>query len=67
MAAERDAYHAATQDASGLSAVPIFPINDRFVLSAADAAYLLSVELMVPIDYILLQVRPPLSSPPSGG
>lgn len=55
---ERERYHEMTlrDNADGLSAVPLFAINDRFVLTKDEAAYTLSIELIVPIDYILLQV-----------
>lgn len=47
-------------DGTGLSAVPVFAVNDRFVLSKEEAAYTLSIELIVPIDYILLQCDVPI-------
>lgn len=53
---ERERYQNATQTDHGLSAVPVFPINDRFALSREEAAYSLTIELQVPIDYVLLQV-----------
>lgn len=55
--AERERYQNATQTDHGLSAVPVFPINDRFALSREEAAYSLTIELQVPIDYVLLQVN----------
>ena len=40
-----------------MSALPQFPINDKFVLNQDEAWYTLSVELQVPIDTIMLQVH----------
>lgn len=39
-----------------LTTVPKFSINDRFALNKDLALYSLTIELIVPIDYILLQV-----------
>ena len=39
-----------------VSALPMFPINDKFVLNQDEAWYTLSIELQVPIDTIMLQV-----------
>ena len=43
-----------------MSALPQFPINDRFVLNQDEAWYTLSIELQVPIDTIMLQSNVPL-------
>ena len=40
-----------------ISALPQFPVNDKFVLNQDEAWYTLSIELQVPIDVILLQVE----------
>ncbi len=54
----KEEYQSITQDsADGVSAVPIFAVNDRFSLNKEEAAYMLSIELILPIDYVLLQVR----------
>ena len=39
-----------------LSALPQFPINDKFVLNQDEAWYTLSIELQTPIDMVVLQV-----------
>ena len=39
-----------------MSALPQFPINDKFVLNQDEAWYTLSIELQVPIDTVMLQV-----------
>lgn len=44
-----------TQQGDGLSAVSLFPINDRFALIEGEAAYMLTLELLVAIDYVLIQ------------
>lgn len=56
VAVERERYQQNTQHETGLSAVPMFPVNERFSLSKEDAAYTLSIELQIPVDYVLLQV-----------
>ena len=40
-----------------LSALPQFPVNDKFVLNQDEAWYTLSIELQVPIDTVMLQVN----------
>ena len=40
-----------------LSALPQFPINDKFVLNQDEAWYTLSIELQSSIDTVVLQVR----------
>jgi hypothetical protein len=35
--------------------VSLFPINDRFALIEGEAAYMLTLELLVAIDYVLIQ------------
>ena len=54
---ERERYQdmAQTQEDT-FSVVPPFAINDRFELSKEFACYALSIELVIPIDYIVLQV-----------
>ena len=39
-----------------MSALPQFPVNNKFVLNQDEAWYTLSIELQVPIDFIMLQV-----------
>ncbi len=41
-----------------LTTVPRFSINDRFTMIKELALYSLTIELIIPIDYILLQVLP---------
>ena len=53
---EREKYQQTAYSKTAVSAVPIFPINDKFVLNREDASYTLSLELQTPIDNILLQV-----------
>lgn len=45
-----------------MSALPQFPINDKFVLNQDEAWYTLSIELQVPIDTIMLQVHSGIGS-----
>ena len=40
-----------------LSALPQFPVNDKFVLNQDEAWYTLSIELQIPIDTVMLQVN----------
>ena len=40
-----------------LSALPQFPVNDKFVLNQDEAWYTLSIELQVAIDTVMLQVN----------
>jgi hypothetical protein len=54
---ERERYQQTAQSKTAISAVPSFSINDKFVLNREDASYTLSVELQMPIDNVLLQVR----------
>ena len=54
---ERDKYQAMAQNKKAISAVPLFNINDKFVLNKEDASYTLSLEIQMPIDNVLLQVR----------
>uniref|UniRef100_F1L9J1 Bardet-Biedl syndrome 7 protein n=1 Tax=Ascaris suum TaxID=6253 RepID=F1L9J1_ASCSU len=53
---ERQRYHQLTlQEGSAVAAVPRFAVQDHFTLDKSLACYMLSIELIVPIDYILLQ------------
>ena len=54
---ERDNYQAQAQTSTGISAVPGFHINDKFVLNRDDASYSLSLEVQMSIDHVLIQVR----------
>lgn len=47
---------AAKNDSSALSALPQFPIHDKFVLNQDEAWYTLSIEIQLPIDTVMLQV-----------
>lgn len=40
-----------------LAIVPPFTVNDRFALNKELACYTLFIELVIPIDYLLLQVK----------
>lgn len=51
------AVYAARDSRETLSALPQFPVNDKFVLNQDEAWYTLSIELQVPIDMVMLQVR----------
>ncbi|KAH9495726.1 Bardet-Biedl syndrome 7 protein [Bulinus truncatus] len=57
---ERAKYHQSADSKTAVSAVPLFPINDKFVLNKDDASYSLSLELQCPIDNILLQSDVPV-------
>ncbi|XP_013079429.2 Bardet-Biedl syndrome 7 protein homolog isoform X1 [Biomphalaria glabrata] len=57
---ERAKYHESAHSTKTVSAVPFFPINDKFVLNKDDASYSLSLELQSPIDNILLQSDVPV-------
>ena len=54
---EREKYQQSASSKTAISAVPGFNINDKFVLNREDASYTLSLELQLPIDNVLLQVR----------
>ena len=54
---ERDKYQSMAQNKKAISAVPMFNINDKFVLNKEDASYTLSLEVQMPIDNVLLQVN----------
>ncbi|XP_065884196.1 Bardet-Biedl syndrome 7 protein homolog [Dysidea avara] len=51
---------AAQKGVNVLSALPEFPINDKFVLNQDEAWYTLSIETQVPIDTVLLQSNTPI-------
>ncbi|ODM95967.1 Bardet-Biedl syndrome 7 protein [Orchesella cincta] len=58
---ERDKYQSATQgNQGGYSAVPVFAMNEKFVLNREDASYLLTLEVESPIDTILIQSDVPV-------
>ncbi|XP_058065445.1 Bardet-Biedl syndrome 7 protein homolog [Anopheles bellator] len=62
IAKERERYQLSTQAmSSGLSAIPMLPVNDSFVLSKSDATYLLSLEIPTPIEHVLLQCDTPIN------
>ncbi|KAK0417251.1 hypothetical protein QR680_012905 [Steinernema hermaphroditum] len=52
---EKAKYEKATQKSGGPSRIPRFSINDQFVLDKLNACYSLSIELIVPIDIIIVQ------------
>ena len=53
----QETVYAAKDSRDTLSALPQFPVNDKFVLNQDEAWYTLSIELQVPIDMVMLQVR----------
>ena len=55
---ERDQYQASAQNSNRISAIPKFSINDKFMLSREDGCYLLSIEVQMAIDNVLIQVHP---------
>ena len=46
----------AQKDSHVMSALPLFEVNDKFLLNQDEAWYTLSIEIQVPIDNIMLQV-----------
>ncbi|OQR68893.1 Bardet-Biedl syndrome 7 protein-like [Tropilaelaps mercedesae] len=59
----KEAYRALGQQPQperSVSAVPALSVNDSFVLSHADASYILSIELQVPLEFLLLQCDAPM-------
>ena len=52
----QDTVYSAKDSREMLSALPQFPVNDKFVLNQDEAWYTLSIELQVPIDTVMLQV-----------
>ena len=54
---ERERYQVTAQHKNAISAVPHFNVNDKFVLSREDASYMLSLEVQMAIDNVLLQVN----------
>ena len=53
---EREKYQQSASSDSAVSAVLKFHVNDKFVLSPTDANYLLSIEIQMPIENVLVQV-----------
>ncbi len=45
------------ESSDAVSALPHFEVHDRFLLNQDEAWYTLSIEIQVPIDHIMLQVR----------
>ena len=39
-----------------MSALPLFPVNDKFALNQDEAWYTLTIEVQAPIDTVMLQV-----------
>ena len=56
VSSEREKYQQSAYSKTAVSAIPLFDINDKFVLNREDASYTLSLELQMPIDNVLLQV-----------
>ncbi|KAK7097977.1 BBSome complex member BBS7-like isoform X1 [Littorina saxatilis] len=57
---EREKYQQSAYSKTAVSAIPLFNINDKFVLNREDASYTLSLELQMPIDNVLLQSDVPV-------
>lgn len=57
---EREKYQQTANSKTAVSTVPEFDINDRFQLNHGDASYTLSIEVLMPIDIILLQSDVPV-------
>uniref|UniRef100_A0A1I8INF6 Bardet-Biedl syndrome 7 protein homolog n=1 Tax=Macrostomum lignano TaxID=282301 RepID=A0A1I8INF6_9PLAT len=57
---ERDKYQTMSTKGNAVSSVPLFDINDRFILTPVDAAYTLTIECQAPIDNLLLQSDVPV-------
>lgn len=60
VSAEREKYQQSAYSTTAVSAIPLFNINDKFVLNREDASYTLSLELQTPIDNVLLQSDVPV-------
>ncbi|XP_055599136.1 Bardet-Biedl syndrome 7 protein-like [Uranotaenia lowii] len=59
---ERERYQLSTQALStGLSAIPMLPVNDSLLLCQEDAIYMLTIELPTPIEHVLLQCDAPIN------
>lgn len=57
---EREKYQKSAGSDSAISAVVKFHVNDKFVLNPIDANYLLSIEIQMPIENVLLQCDVPI-------
>lgn len=57
---DREVYQQTASSDTAVSAVPLFNVNDNFLLSHDDASYVLSIEVQMPIDTILLQSDVPV-------
>lgn len=54
---ERERYEESTHgNPNSLTMIQPFSINDRFVLDRETSCYLLAIELVIPIEYVVLQV-----------
>ena len=60
IARDREVYHQTANSDTAVSAVPLFNVNDNFMLSHDDSSYVLSIEVQMPIDTILLQSDVPV-------
>ncbi|XP_063692711.1 Bardet-Biedl syndrome 7 protein homolog [Bolinopsis microptera] len=58
--AEREKYQKSAGSDSAISAVVKFHVNDKFTLNPVDANYLLSIEIQMPIENVLLQCDVPI-------
>lgn len=62
IARERERYQLSTQALStGLSAIPMLPVNDSMLLCQDDATYSLTIEIPTPIEHVLLQCDAPIN------
>ena len=57
---EREKYQKSAGSDSAISAVVKFHVNDKFILNPSDANYLLSIEIQMPIENVLLQCDVPI-------
>ncbi|XP_042193764.1 Bardet-Biedl syndrome 7 protein isoform X1 [Callorhinchus milii] len=57
---EREKYQQSAQSSGAVSAVPVFSVNDKFVLNRDDASYSLILEVQMAIDNVLLQSDIPI-------
>ncbi|XP_059821054.1 Bardet-Biedl syndrome 7 protein isoform X2 [Hypanus sabinus] len=57
---EREKYHQSAHSSGAVSAVPVFNVNDKFILNSDDASYSLTLEVQTAIDSLLLQSDVPI-------
>ncbi|XP_062902593.1 Bardet-Biedl syndrome 7 protein isoform X2 [Mobula hypostoma] len=57
---EREKYHQSAHSSGAVSAMPVFNVNDKFILNCDDASYSLTLEVQTAIDNVLLQSDVPI-------